>query len=34
VPEDVDPGAYASVVIWCDRFDSAFGAADLLAPPP
>jgi hypothetical protein len=29
VPSDVDPGRYASVVIWCDRFDSAFGAADL-----
>ena len=29
IPADVDPAAYASVVIWCDRFDSAFGAADL-----
>lgn len=29
---DVDPAAYRSVVIWCDRFDSAFGAADLVAP--
>jgi hypothetical protein len=29
VPGDVDPSAYASVVIWCDRFTSAFGAADL-----
>ena len=31
VPADVDIGRYASVVIWCDRFDSAFGAADLRA---
>lgn len=30
IPADVDPTAYASVVIWCDRFDSAFGAADLV----
>jgi hypothetical protein len=29
VPADVDLARYASVVIWCDRFDSAFGAADL-----
>jgi hypothetical protein len=29
LPADVDPAGYASVVIWCDRFDSAFGAADL-----
>lgn len=29
VPADADPLAYASVVIWCERFDSAFGAADL-----
>ena len=26
---EVDPSGFASVVIWCDRFDSAFGAADL-----
>jgi hypothetical protein len=31
VPPDAEPLAYASVVIWCERFDSAFGAADLLA---
>ncbi len=31
VPADVDPLEYASVVIWCDRFDAAFGAADLVA---
>ena len=29
LPADVDLGRFASVVIWCDRFDSAFGAADL-----
>lgn len=29
VPAGVDLGRYASVVIWCDRFDSAFGAAPL-----
>lgn len=31
VAADVDLGRFASVVIWCDRFDSAFGAADLVA---
>jgi hypothetical protein len=31
IPVDTEPLAYASVVIWCERFDSAFGAADLLA---
>ena len=29
LPADVELGRFASVVIWCDRFDSAFGAADL-----
>jgi hypothetical protein len=29
LPRDVDLDRYASVVIWCDRFDSAFGAAAL-----
>lgn len=29
LPADVDLTRYRSVVIWCDRFDSAFGAADL-----
>ena len=29
VPDDVDVSRFASVVIWCDRFDSAFGAAPL-----
>jgi hypothetical protein len=29
LPADVDLSRYASVVVWCDRFDSAFGAADL-----
>jgi hypothetical protein len=32
IPADVDPARYASVVVWCDRFDSAFGAADLAGP--
>ena len=29
LPADVDLSRYATVVIWCDRFDAAFGAADL-----
>lgn len=29
VPADVDTTAYTSVVVWCDRFDVPFGAADL-----
>ncbi len=29
VPAGVDATGYVSVVIWCDRFDAAFGAADL-----
>lgn len=29
IPESVDLDRYATVVIWCVRFDSAFGAADL-----
>jgi len=29
VPPGTDLTRYASVVIWCDRFDSAFGAAPL-----
>jgi hypothetical protein len=33
IPAEVDPARFASVVIWCDRFDSAFGAADLAAAP-
>lgn len=33
LPEGVDPSAYSSVSIWCDRFDVSFGAAELeLAP--
>ncbi len=31
LPTDVDLARFASVVVWCDRFDSAFGAADLAA---
>jgi Electron transfer DM13 len=34
IPDDVDPTAYSSVVVWCDRFDSAFGAADLTPGGP
>ncbi len=29
LPADVDLVRFVSVVIWCDRFDSAFGAANL-----
>lgn len=29
IPAGTDLTAYTSVVIWCDRFDSAFGAAPL-----
>lgn len=29
LPPGTDLSRYASVVIWCDRFNSAFGAADL-----
>jgi hypothetical protein len=29
LPAGTDLGRFATVVIWCDRFDSAFGAADL-----
>ncbi len=31
VPAGVDATGWVSVVIWCDRFDAAFGAADLHA---
>lgn len=31
VPSEVDLDQYTTVVIWCDRFNSAFGAADLRA---
>ena len=30
LPPDVDVERYTTVVIWCDRFNSAFGAADLV----
>lgn len=30
LPADTDLARFASVVVWCDRFDSAFGAADLV----
>ncbi|SFK84888.1 Electron transfer DM13 [Streptomyces pini] len=29
LPADVDPDAFTSVSIWCDRFDVSFGAAEL-----
>ncbi|MBA3289076.1 MAG: DM13 domain-containing protein [Acidimicrobiia bacterium] len=29
IPPGTDLTRYASVVIWCDRFNSAFGAASL-----
>jgi hypothetical protein len=29
IPPGVDLERYTTVVIWCDRFDAAFGAADL-----
>ncbi len=29
VPPDTDLARFSTVLIWCDRFDSAFGAADL-----
>lgn len=31
LPDGTDLDRYGTVVIWCDRFDSAFGAADLIA---
>ena len=29
LPDGTDIARYATVVVWCDRFNSAFGAADL-----
>ena len=29
IPPEINLADYTSVVIWCDRFDAAFGAADL-----
>lgn len=31
IPADVNPSAYTSITIWCDRFDVSFGAAALTA---
>lgn len=31
IPAGTDLDRFSTVVIWCDRFDSAFGAADLSA---
>jgi hypothetical protein len=33
LPAGTDLTRYRTVVIWCDRFNSAFGAADLTATP-
>lgn len=33
LPDDVDPGDYTSVSIWCKRFSVSFGAAPLDAGP-
>jgi Electron transfer DM13 len=30
VPAEIDPLGYTSVVVWCDRFDVSFGAADIV----
>ena len=30
LPPDTDLARFTTVLIWCDRFDSAFGAADLI----
>ena len=34
LPPDTDLTRFATVLIWCDRFDSAFGAADLATTCP
>jgi hypothetical protein len=31
IPAEIDPLGFTSVVVWCDRFDVSFGAADLQA---
>ena len=31
LPPEADIDRLATVVIWCDRFNSAFGAADLVS---
>jgi hypothetical protein len=31
IPVELDPLGFTSVVVWCDRFSVAFGAADLVA---
>ena len=33
VPDDAELAGMLSVVIWCDRFDVAFGTAPILPPP-
>ena len=31
IPAEIDPLGYTSVVVWCDRFNVSFGAADITA---
>ena len=31
IPAEIDPLGFTSVVVWCDRFNVSFGAADLVA---
>ena len=31
IPAEIDPLGYTSVVVWCDRFNVSFGAADIAA---
>ena len=31
IPAEIDPTGFTSVVIWCDRFNVSFGAADIVA---
>lgn len=31
IPAEIDPLGFTSVVIWCDRFNVSFGAADIVA---
>jgi hypothetical protein len=31
IPAEIDPLGFTSVVVWCDRFNVSFGAADIVA---
>lgn len=33
IPQDIDLSKFGTVVIWCERFTSAFGAAELTSAP-